>query len=109
MQRVQHWANLFICLYFLRAFGDKSSPPSLSDTESEDLENSEECETSEQEAETEVEKCEERQSSGETVSDPACCGLEKLILTQTEEDKGEPSSELEEEHQEEKKTPQGTC
>ncbi|XP_004070820.1 eukaryotic translation initiation factor 2D [Oryzias latipes] len=91
---------------YLWAFGDKSSPPSLSDTESEDLENSEECETSEQEAETEVEKCEERQSFGETVSDPACCGLEKLILTQTEEDKGEPSSELEEEHQEEKKTPQ---
>uniref|UniRef100_A0A8C7Z8Q7 Eukaryotic translation initiation factor 2D n=1 Tax=Oryzias sinensis TaxID=183150 RepID=A0A8C7Z8Q7_9TELE len=74
---------------YLWAFGDKSSPPSLSDTESEDLENSEECETSEQETETEVEKCEERQSSGETVSDPACCGLEKLILTQTEEDKEE--------------------
>uniref|UniRef100_A0A8C8DZ27 Eukaryotic translation initiation factor 2D n=1 Tax=Oryzias sinensis TaxID=183150 RepID=A0A8C8DZ27_9TELE len=55
---------------YLWAFGDKSSPPSLSDTESEDLENSEECETSEQETETEVEKCEERQSSGETVSDP---------------------------------------
>lgn len=93
---------------FLRAFGDKSNPPSLSDPESEDQENGEECETSEQEAEMEFEKSEERQSPGETVSDPACCGLEELILTETEEDKGEPSSELEEEHQEEKKTPQGT-
>uniref|UniRef100_A0A8C7Z8U6 Eukaryotic translation initiation factor 2D n=1 Tax=Oryzias sinensis TaxID=183150 RepID=A0A8C7Z8U6_9TELE len=36
---------------YLWAFGDKSSPPSLSDTESEDLEN--------------IEKCEERQSSEE--------------------------------------------
>ncbi|RVE70725.1 hypothetical protein OJAV_G00067130 [Oryzias javanicus] len=91
---------------YLWAFGDKSNPPSLSDPESEDQENGEECETSEQEAEMEFEKCEERQSPGETVSDPACCGLEELILTETVEDKGEPSSELEEEHQEEKKTPQ---
>ncbi|XP_024149794.1 eukaryotic translation initiation factor 2D [Oryzias melastigma] len=91
---------------YLWAFGDKSNPPSLSDPESEDQENGEECETSEQEAEMEFEKSEERQSPGETVSDPACCGLEELILTETEEDKGEPSSELEEEHQEEKKTPQ---
>ncbi|KAF6730454.1 Eukaryotic translation initiation factor 2D [Oryzias melastigma] len=91
---------------YLWAFGDKSNPPSLSDPESEDQENGEECETSKQEAEMEFEKSEERQSPGETVSDPACCGLEELILTETEEDKGEPSSELEEERQEEKKTPQ---
>ncbi|KAM4737281.1 eukaryotic translation initiation factor 2D [Anableps anableps] len=95
---------------YLWAFGDKSNPPSFpnEDEEVEDA-NGEKCEVSEKENDTDdvVGKCvEEQQSSGETVTDQACCGFEELSLTQKEENKVESINEKAEENQDEQKTPQ---
>ncbi|KAM4562849.1 eukaryotic translation initiation factor 2D [Odontesthes bonariensis] len=93
---------------YLWAFGDKSGPPSLPDAESEEQGVSgDECDVSEKEEEEEVEKrVEEQPSSGETVADTACWGLEELKLAELEENKCEISNEKEEENQDDQKTPQ---
>ncbi|XP_061590804.1 eukaryotic translation initiation factor 2D [Cololabis saira] len=90
---------------YLWAFGDKSGPPSLPDTGSEEQDmNGEEYDISENEEE--VEKCEEQQSSGETLLDQACC--EELKLADPEEDQVEISDEKEAQNQDDQKTPQET-
>lgn len=97
--------NLF---FFFRAFGDKSSPPSLPNAEIEEQGlNGEECEAYEEEDKEEVEKCvEEQQTAGEAVTDKACCGIEKLSLVkEEEEEKGEKCNEEQKDNQ---KTQQGT-
>ncbi|XP_041860796.1 eukaryotic translation initiation factor 2D [Melanotaenia boesemani] len=90
---------------YLWTFGDRSGPPSLPEDESEGQEeNGVKCEVIEKE---ELKKCvEEQQSSGETVTDQACCGLEELRIAEQEENKCESSNEKEEENQEDLKTPQ---
>lgn len=95
----------------LWAFGDKSSPPSIPDAESEGQEaNGEEYEVEEEEEEEEeVEKCvgEEEQSPSETVTDQACSGVEELSLAEQEEENVEKSGNEEEEgNQDDQKMPQ---
>lgn len=94
---------------YLWAFGDKSSPPSLPEDESEGQEvNGEKCEISEtEEEEEELEKCEEEQQScDETVTDQACCGLDELRIAEQDESKCESVKETEGENQDDLKTPQ---
>lgn len=92
-------------MFFLRAFGDKSGPPSLPDAESEGQEmNGEESEVDEED----VDKCvEEELSPGETVTDQACSGIEELSLTEQEDENGEKGNEEEEGNQNDQKMPQG--
>lgn len=105
-----------MCFFYpsFRAFGDKSSPPSIPDAEGEGQEaNGEEYEVDEveEEEEEEVEKCvgEEEQSPGETVTDQACSGVEELSLAEQEEENVEKSGNEEEEgNQDDQKMPQGT-
>lgn len=99
---------MFLCTSF-RAFGDKSGPPSLPDSESVGQGvNGEECHFEEEEVEEEVEKCvEEEQSSCDTVMDQTCSGLEELSLAEQAEEKGEKSNEEEEGNQDDQKHPQG--
>lgn len=82
----------------LWAFGDKTGPPSLPDAEREgQAGNGEESEGDEQE-QGEDEKCvSEEQSPGDTVTDQACSGVEELVLTEGETEKGEKHNEEEEE------------
>uniref|UniRef100_A0A7N6BEY5 Eukaryotic translation initiation factor 2D n=1 Tax=Anabas testudineus TaxID=64144 RepID=A0A7N6BEY5_ANATE len=71
----------------LWAFGDKSSPPSLPEAETEEqgVSEEEECETYEEEEKEEVEKCMgEEQSASETATDEACCGIEESYSDFTE-------------------------
>uniref|UniRef100_A0A7N6AW21 Eukaryotic translation initiation factor 2D n=1 Tax=Anabas testudineus TaxID=64144 RepID=A0A7N6AW21_ANATE len=92
----------------LWAFGDKSSPPSLPEAETEEqgVSEEEECETYEEEEKEEVEKCMgEEQSASETATDEACCGIEELSLAEEEEEeKGEKCNE--EQEKDDQKTPQ---
>lgn len=92
---------------FFRAFGDKSCPPSLPD-EGEEV-NGDEYEDDEEEVgdrKEEVERhVEEEQSTGETVTDQVCAGVEELKLAEQKEEEGERGNEEEEGDQ---KTPQGT-
>ncbi|KAK2851572.1 hypothetical protein Q5P01_007848 [Channa striata] len=89
----------------LWAFGDKSGPPSLPDTESEEqMVTSEECEADDVVEKGEDERCvEEEQSTSEPVTDVAC--IEELSLVE-EEEKGEKVNE--EEEKDEQRTPQVT-
>ncbi|XP_041654247.1 eukaryotic translation initiation factor 2D [Cheilinus undulatus] len=93
----------------LWAFGDKSGPPSLPDTESEGQGlNGEECEVDKEEEEEEGERSaeEEQQSPGEMVTDQACSAIEELSLTKEEEEKGEKDNEEAEENKDDQKMPQ---
>lgn len=100
----------FFLSVFIREFGDKSSPPSLPDTESgEEDTNGEKCDISDNEKEeAECVKSEEQQTSGENATDEACCGLEELKLAEPEEDKVEISDEKEDQNQDDQKTLQGS-
>lgn len=110
----RRWIHLKNFILFYRAFGDKSNPPSLPDEDGEiEDTNREKCEINEKEEgrddDDDFGTCaEEQQSSGETVTDQACCGFEELNLTEMEEDKGESSNEKGEENQDEQKTPHGS-
>ncbi|XP_040911562.1 eukaryotic translation initiation factor 2D [Toxotes jaculatrix] len=92
----------------LWAFGDKSSPPSLPEAESEaEGFNGEECESDEEEEKDEAEKCvEEKLSPHETVTDQVSSGIEELSLGEQEEENSEKGNEGEEENQDDQKTPQ---
>ncbi|XP_032377817.1 eukaryotic translation initiation factor 2D [Etheostoma spectabile] len=94
----------------LWAFGDKSCPPSLPDTESEGHGvNGEEYEVDEmeEEVEEEAEKCaEEEQSSSQTVIDHACSGFEEMSLAEQEEEKDDKGNEEEDGNQDDQKMPQ---
>ncbi|XP_034733374.1 eukaryotic translation initiation factor 2D [Etheostoma cragini] len=94
----------------LWAFGDKSGPPSLPDTESEGHGvNGEEYEVDEmeEEVEEEAEKCvEEEQSPSQTVTDHACSGFEEMSLAQQEEEEGDKGNEEEDGNQDDQKMPQ---
>lgn len=80
----------------LWAFGDKSGPPSLPDTESEGQElNGDECE-----ADDEEQEAEEQQSPGEADADQACSAIEELSLAKEERDEKENEAEEEVEEEE---------
>ncbi|KAM3617565.1 uncharacterized protein V6R79_008231 [Siganus canaliculatus] len=93
----------------LWAFGDKSSPPSLPDTESEgQLVNGEDCEVDEKQEE-DAEKCTEEeeeeqqqeQTAAKTLTDQACSGVEELSLSEQEaEKKGDEGNEKKDEEEE---------
>nr|XP_019951500.1 PREDICTED: eukaryotic translation initiation factor 2D [Paralichthys olivaceus] len=91
----------------LWAFGDKSGPPSLPDTESKAQgENGEECK-SEEEEEEEGDKCvEEEENPGKSVTDQIWSGTEALSLAEQEEEKDEKGNEEEEENHDDQRTPQ---
>ncbi|XP_053281457.1 eukaryotic translation initiation factor 2D [Pleuronectes platessa] len=94
----------------LWAFGDKSGPPSLPDTESKGHgQNGEECtsEDEEEEEEEEGEKCvEEEENPGESIKVQICSATEELSLAEQEEEKGERGNEEEEENHDDQRTPQ---
>ncbi|XP_068189569.1 eukaryotic translation initiation factor 2D isoform X2 [Antennarius striatus] len=92
----------------LWALGDKSGPPSLPDSESEEQEqNGEDDEVSEG-GEEELERCVEgeQSSTGETSTRPASPSLEKLNLAEQEEEMSEKGNEEEEGSQDEQKMSQ---
>lgn len=108
------WVNLahvFFLYTLLRAYGDKSGPPSLPDAESEgQAVSGEECEVDEDEEEEvqkSVEEEVEEQMPCETITGQACFGIEALSLTKQEEEKGEKGNEEEEGNQDDQKMPQG--
>ncbi|XP_042347858.1 eukaryotic translation initiation factor 2D [Plectropomus leopardus] len=96
----------------LWAFGDKSGPPSLPDAGNEGQEvTGEEYEVDKIEEEKEevvAENCAEveQNPAGDTATDEACFVIEKLSLTEPEEEKGEKSNEEEEGSQDDQKMPQ---
>lgn len=104
------FACLFVfCTLCFRAFGDKSSPPSLPDVESEGEEvNEEEHEVDEREEQTE-EQC----TDSDTTTEQVCSTVEELNLTELEEEKdekdekGKTGEEEEEAEHEDQKMTQG--
>ncbi|XP_008302855.1 eukaryotic translation initiation factor 2D [Stegastes partitus] len=92
---------------YLWAFGDKSGPPSLSDTESEEHEvDGEDSEVSEKEDDGVEKVLQDQESLGESATDQACSGVKELNLAEKEEEKDEKGSEQEDENQDDQKTPQ---
>lgn len=93
----------------LWAFGDKSGPPTVPDEDCKEEMNEEECEVSEETEDKEEERTEKSSEDqwcpSDSVSDPACSGIEELSIAEQEEEKGEEDSEKEE-NQEDQRTPQ---
>ncbi|CAN9515489.1 unnamed protein product [Ophioblennius macclurei] len=94
---------------YLWAFGDKSIPPSLPEEDCDEGVNEEECEVLEEAEEKEEEIIEKSSEDlwcpSDSISDPACGGIEELSIAEQEEEKGEEGSEKEE-NQEDQRTPQ---
>lgn len=87
----------------IRAFGDKSVPPSLPDGESEGQEtNGEESDVDEK-----AEEVEEEQIHGDVTPDQACSGTDELSLTEKAEEEGDKGNEEEGAEQDDQKITQG--
>lgn len=99
--------SIFRILCF-RAFGDKTNPPSLPDTEGD----GEEVEEEEQEANEGDKPTQEPCPDTERTTEQACSIIEELSLTELEEDaigKSQDPEEEEEAEQESPKVMQGRC
>lgn len=90
-------------LFFFRAFGDKTGPPSLPDAESEVQEvNREACDVDGKEDGTE-----EQTPDSETMMDQACSHTEALSLTEAKEEKDENGNEEDEGEHDDQEMTQG--